>query len=49
MNSITQEETQLFFHHLISFNYDKFTENPEITNDVLMNINNNLIRIDESK
>jgi hypothetical protein len=38
-----------YFYNLIGFNYDKFLENPVITNDILMNINNNIIKIEDCK
>jgi hypothetical protein len=44
-----ENEIQSFFHHLIGFNYDKFIENPILSNDILNSINNNIIKIEESK
>jgi hypothetical protein len=46
---VTDQETLLYFHNLIGFNLESFKENPEMSNDTLMNICNNIIRIEDSK
>lgn len=50
LENVKKEEEQdiiSYFHNLIGFSYEKFMENQVITNDILMNINSNIIKIED--
>jgi hypothetical protein len=42
-----KKELQSFFHHLIGYNYNKYRNNSQVSNDIITAINSNIIEIEE--